>query len=268
MDDMERIVSGTTRERVWRTVILTVWIGVFAVWFLKDGFITYPEENVAKAAEALDPPPEPLPEVRGDVTADAVKALAESLAPTRLTRRELESAWGAPGWEGERGSEIRYFGPAGQMVVSLTGDLVTEAEFVDGEHTQADLITQKLLGGILGVIVIGMLIQLIRVFSTRVVLDDSGLRVGRRGPIPLSAMTGIEASDFRRKGILDIKYEMDGKSGSVRLDDYVVGAFRPIVTAICEARGFENPVDRKDEAEGGDEGEGDVAVEARVDAQG
>ncbi len=250
---MERIVSGTTKERIVRTLILTGWVGVFGGWFLLDGVSGYPKDNLEKAVAELVPLPEQTPEIHPDITKESVERFAETFKSSRLTQRELIEDRGEAGWTSPRHDELRYFGPGGQMIVTLAGDLVTGVEFQDGAHTETDLDAQLYLGAVLLAIAAVMMIQTVRVLMTRVELDDSGLKMRGRAVIPFSAMTELDTEDYRRKGYLDVIYKDGDKSGSVRLDDYVHRAFRPIVSTICEKCGFENPIDKKDKEKAAEE---------------
>lgn len=52
-------------------------------------------------------------------------------------------------------------------------------------------------------------------------LDGTTLHVPGHPPVPFDAIRSIDPKKWRRKGIAFIEYEVDGKPGRLKLDDYI-----------------------------------------------
>ena len=248
---MTPIISGTTRERIVRSLAIWAMVAVFSGWFLYDGYIGWPHQNLTKAVEALDPVPEELPPLDRSATPEAADALRRDIAQAqgtrhRLTRADVEDRLGAPGWRstGEGVTRMCYFGPAGMIRVTTSGDLATEAEFVNGKHDPLDLKMQLILGYGLLPVSLFLLIQVLRAVATRVVLDDHGLKIGGKAAVPYEAMVRLESDQFKKKGVIDLVYQDRDAEKKVRLDEYVIREFAAIVTEICNRRSFPSPMER------------------------
>ncbi|MEE9296112.1 MAG: hypothetical protein V3W34_14295 [Phycisphaerae bacterium] len=239
---MTPIVSPTTTDRIVRTVGLTAMFAVFSGWFLYDGFVGYPNENLTKAVESLDPVPEELPPINPAITKAATADFTGDLKRQQLSWADITSQLGRPGWESVDQSEIRYFGPGGVLRISLSGDRAQDGRYVPGHNDDIELVWQKLLGAVMLPVALGMILQLIRVLTTKVVLTDQALILRARPPIPFDAMKAIDAGKLRKRGSLDLHYSYNEKQKKVRLDDYVIRDFRPIVAEICNRCNFENPL--------------------------
>lgn len=241
---MEPIVSGTTTERIVRTSIMTIVITVMCVLFLKDGYISWPQKNLEKAIESLDPMPtrEVWPTIDETITYSALEAFKAGWENQRVTRADVTAQFGEPGWESPGRDDVRYFGPGGVIRVSVVGDLAVQATFDPGQKAESELQLQKVIGfGLLGMSLV-MFFQVVRVLTTKVTLGDEGLSVRSGVAIAFDQMVRFESERYRKKGYMDLIYNRDGKDRSVRLDDYVHGEFRPIVEAIVARCGFENPL--------------------------
>lgn len=251
---MTTILTTTTTERILRTLGLTALFGVFSGWFLYDAYVGYPRHNLEKMIESLNPVPQSLPAVDERITADAFNAWVTTvgdLKKARLTRKDIVDKLGPPGWENPAKDEMRYFGRGGSVRVLLAGDLVKDGGFDVAEHNDVDLAWQKILGFMLLPVGVGMVFQLVRVLTTRVELSDAGLKVRGRPTIPFEAMTGIDISRYAKKGFVDLSYSQDGAAKKVRLDDYVIREFKPIIEEISRRQGFDIvlPTSRSDEAD-------------------
>jgi hypothetical protein len=120
---------------------------------------------------------------------------------------------------------------------------VATRTWTDGpQHDSASLLFQKAMGFGLAPIGIGFLIQLVRVLLTRIRLDNAGLSLQGRPPIRYEAMQGIRADRYSRTGWIELDHTGAGGVQSVRLDSYVHKEFRPIVQAICDEKGWTNPL--------------------------
>ena len=83
---MVNIVSPSTNARILRSVITAGVVTVFGVWFLYDGYVGYPRENIVKAIESLNHVPDELPRIDAGVT----KKLEEEWAGERARGGERE----------------------------------------------------------------------------------------------------------------------------------------------------------------------------------
>jgi hypothetical protein len=253
---MTPIISPTTNERIIRTLGITAMFAVFSGLFLYDGYVGYPNKNIAKAVESLDPVPSELPAINPAVTYQSTESFVGEDFAEAKSRQDLEDVFGAPGWVNSDATESYYFGPGGVLRLELDGDLVRLVEYVPGEKDDVDLSIQKWLGFVLAPFALLMLLQIVRVLMTRVELSDDGLKLRGRKVVGFDAMRSLDATQFRKKGFVDLSYDDNGSSKTVRLDDYVVREFRPIVEEICRRCGFDSPIEetvegKAEEAVGG-----------------
>lgn len=246
---MSGIVSGTTTERILRTLVITAMLTVFSAWFLYDGYVTWPRDNLEKAVEALSPVPDELPTINTAITGSAARQFkteldAKRATGDRLTRKDLNDRLGQPGWQDTDEGVIRclYFGPAGVMEVQVRGDLLTGVTYDEAMKDEAELIMQKVLGYGLLPLAVAMIFQTVRVVTTKIVLSDQGLQFRGRPVIPFEAMTSLDTANYSKKGYVDLVYSLGGKSKKVRLDQYIICEYRSIITEICGRRAFENPL--------------------------
>ncbi len=243
---MTPIVSPTTNERKLRTLGLLGLFGACSGWFYYDGTVGWPEENIKKAVESLDPVPAELPPINPRISADATAECLREVQEKRVTRENVLSLFGAPGWERQRSNDrpgdIRYFGPGGMLSLTPDGDRIIAASYVKGKHDDGEIYFQIFLAVGLLPAVVGMVFQFVRVLTTQVTLSEDGLKVRARPTIPFDAMSGLDASRLRKKGFIDLAYTHNGTAKTVRLDDYVIRDFRPIIGEICSRCGFADPL--------------------------
>lgn len=268
------VCSGTTTERLLRAALLAVVINGFAAAFLWDGYFGYARQNVESLVKSLGLPVQPrragglagdpLPAIDPKLTKELGRSLVAQQAPARRGRIPDDApSPGAPGvlpaisrvaeTLGEpalrNGDDAYYLGPAGHIKIHRSRGRIVSVEWVDGPaHTATDLVYQRWIGYVLGVLGLVSLGQFVRVATTRAVLSDEGLRIRGRPLIPLEAISGIR--DKRGSGgTVEIEFR-DGKAaGSVELDGYVYRNRDAIIEAICEAKGFVNPLQPEDTPE-------------------
>ena len=244
--------SGTTTERLLRAGLLAVVINGFAVAFLWDGYFGYARQNVESLVNSLGLSIDPLPAIDPKLTAELGRSLVARQAD--LVGRspndapiskvgDLQAGLPALGEPALRnGDDAYYLGPAGHIKTHRRGGRIVSVEWVDGPaHTATDLMYQCWIGYVLGVLGLVSLGQLVRVARTRAVLSDEGLRIRGRPLITLEAMSGIR--DKRASGgTLEIEYRDGEAAGTVELDGYIYKDRDAIIEAICEAKGFVNPL--------------------------
>jgi len=284
---MEPIRSGTTTERIIRTTILTGVLIFYSLWSFWDAYRGYPHKNLEGLVQNLAtvPAEQDYPRIDNRVTQAAFEELVAKLdSGHRVTASELTELLGEPAVR--EGDTAFFFGPAGLVKVVIRNDaarLIMEKNapvsplWIGGVKTEGDIFYNQAVGVIVGVIGVLMLLQWIRVLRTRVELTDAGLEVSSQGGfrfgatprVPLEAITRLGTEDLSRKGWVHLHYRLeDGREGVVSLNDYVHKAFRPIITAICEQRGFENPLTSEEDEEhdeeplAGDEAEADPPADA------
>lgn len=262
---MEPIVSGTTKERIIRTTLLLLLFGGFAVMFLLDGYGGYARDNVKQFVRGNSVPVEELPPVNPTITSDRIRELEPQL--TRASHETVRELLGDQPLEYE-GAEY-YFGPGTYVMVEYVAGQVAKVTVLDGQHSETDIRYQKLLGWLLTAIALILLIQFVRVITTRVELSDEGLKVRRVPRIPFEAMKGIRADEYMKTGWVELDYEFSGTPGSIRLDNYVIREFRPIINKICERCGFTNPLPAPEGADDTQVGENpNVALGDRRESSG
>mgnify|MGYP005835117803 CR=1 FL=1 len=225
---------------------------IFGVWFAYDGWIGYPRKNLAYFAQAL-PSPASTDTLRTNprVTSATLAAIRERLddAGTKpIPRSELDEILGEPSYEDPSSGHAYYIGPAILAEIAVKNEQIRFKSDIRipekgnrPAHSERDINGQKTLVYILVILVVIALIQLVRILRTRVVLDDEGLTYdGKR--IPWDAMTALHSDRYRQKGWVDLEYGGEGGGSALRIDNYKVKAFKEIVSAICEKKGFPNPI--------------------------
>jgi len=235
---MEPIVSGTTTERIIRTSLVFLVLAGFALYYFRDGYYGYPNANLREFLASLGIADHPAPPIDPTLTMQRAGELAGELRGRPFA--QVQKSLGPPGLAHE--NQRCYFGPASRLCLTLTGDLVTEAAVAQPTHSEADLRAQKGVGWLLALIATAFGVQLVRVLATRVSLTDAGLRIRGHSLIPFEALTGIRADRYMKSGWLELDFVREGQPASVRLDNYVIREFRPIIEKICEHRGFTNPL--------------------------
>lgn len=235
---MEPIVSGTTTERIVRTTLLAVLFSVGSAMFFRDGLSAYPRENMEVIVKALGAPlPDPPP-----VISKKIDASSATLAkPGDLVRDVLAKFDVEPFVHTADGGETLHilFGTGGHVLIRSRSSSISSVDWVAGKHSASSLIVQLAIGAITGVVALIGLIHLVRVVTTSISLTEEGLKIRGKPLIPWDAMTGIDAERYDKTGWLRLEYELSGRSGRLRLDNYWHKAFRPIIEAICERKGFD-----------------------------
>lgn len=239
---MTPIISGTTVERIIRTLLFSVLVDVFAVLYLRDGYVGYQRQNAQEFAKLLGLPTDAAPPIRGELSTAEGRRLAAELK----SGEELSKVAGRFDSPSLRQPDAAYYlGPGGWLKLSLRGDRVQEATWTNAGHTESDQQLQRWIGFALLVVGVGATFQLARVLSTRATLSDTGLRISGRPPIPFEAMTELRKPRSGRVGVVELAYTQDGLGGVVQLDDYVIKKLPAIVAAICERKGFSNPLSER-----------------------
>lgn len=241
-----RIESGPTRERIVRTALLLILIGGFGAAFFYDGWHGYPKENFEEHLKAL--PPEQRDDAQDARIYQTVTRESEAAAQAVLNRigaaeqkKTLEELYGGPpSFESE--NAWYYFGPAFRIKFELERGEARRFSGQASAKSATSIRWQRAIGIVLGLGTVVVLIHLLRVLSTKAILGDDGLRIRRQPSIPWDAMTALEDGMFRKKGWVDLVYELGGGTQRIRLDEYHFARFKEIVARLCERKGFVDPV--------------------------
>lgn len=237
---MEPIHSGTTTERIVRTTLILLLMGGFGAAYLRDGFGGYARKNARTVADNLGLPKDTALRVNFDLSVETASRVAQEVVagdPLEKVTAQL----GEPTVVHE--GSAYFLGPGVRVAVKLSGDRVAAIEWTEqGLKTEGDQFLQRVIGVVLASFALVLLVQLVRVVTTRATLSEAGLKLRGRPIVPFDAMGGLTAERYRKTGWVELAYTLDGRDASVRLDSYIIKEFRPIVSAICERCGFDNPL--------------------------
>ncbi len=237
---MDTLVSPQTTDRIVRTLLRALLFAGFAGFFAYDGFIGYPQDNLEKAAEKLDPIPDELPPMSDTLTVAQCDEITKDAKENRRTRSNIVEKIGEPGWTSPRGDEMVYFAKSGTFTINLRGDLVIGASYKKGVHDANSLVTQKVIAIVLTPIALWQLIEFLLALTGRTVITDRELKLRGRKPIPLSDISHIDVALWDKKGIVELTYTDNGQDQKVKIDDYRIRDFRPLMDKICSGANLEN----------------------------
>lgn len=242
------IVSTTAKRGAARLVFMFVLLAGFASWFAYDGWVTYPNRNLEAARQALPQNVERMPPANPAVTEESAKAF-QAEAAKGLPLADLRAKWGEPfltapaAADSAGGKTDAYFlGPYGWVRVTVAGEKVDKIEWHEGAKGYSDILVQKLLAFLLGAAALVPLVRVLMALPNKYQLDDEGLVLPRLGRIPFDRMTGIDAADFHKRGIVRLRYrDSAGQDRTAVLDEEKIEKFDEIVAALCKHKGW--PVD-------------------------
>ena len=112
------------------------------------------------------------------------------------------------------------------------------AGYKDLPYSQSEVLRQKAIAVGLGVVSLVALAYLVHVMRQRFVLDESGLRMGRRH-VSWDHMQQLLTDQYPKRGWVDLVL---ADSRKVRLDSYKIDQFDQIVEHICARKGFSSPL--------------------------
>ncbi len=236
---MPMVRSGTSTERIVRAVLLSLFVDVFAIAFLRDGYVEYARDNARKLVRSLGLADSTPPNISKNLTAAEGRRLANEFKPGADGVGILPALGAVPL---QHGDDAYYFGPGGHLRLRGNAGRIDSVEWFDGVHTEADLSIQRAIGLILTALSFVAAAYLGRVLLTRVQVDERGVGIRGRPPIALEAITALRLTS-RSGSAVELEYNLDGRTRMVRLDDYLFKDLRGVVGAICERRGFTNPLD-------------------------
>jgi hypothetical protein len=99
------------------------------------------------------------------------------------------------------------------------------------EHTDTDILLQKVLGGLLTPVGLWLLIKFLKESKGTLRLEGDILYAPGHPPVPIASITGVENAKWEKKGIAFFDYKLaDGEEGTIRVDDFIF--VRPPTDAI------------------------------------
>jgi len=235
---MQTITSGTSLERVIRTLLLMVLIAGFAAAYLWDGYVGYARRNAEELVTLLGETPAVLPLANPLLTTAEGRRMSQAAIPGDGSSA-IPSVLGQPTLR--HGNDAYFLGPGGWLKVQRTGDRIVGVAWTDGPKTESDQRWQRWIGYALAVGGLIVAVRVALVLATQLTLSDEGLQIRGQRLIPLDAITALRADPSGRAGCVEIEYSLAGRPQPLRLDVYVYKRLPEIVVAICERRGFLNP---------------------------
>jgi len=231
-----RIESGTTGEYQVRSLLFLAMLVAFGLWFGYDGLWGYPSKNLNWARQFMSEKSEDLE--------TNWKVLTKNLARVKegMTLEEVEALLGEPALVTADEKEYWYVGPAAYGRLEIDNQRVEAVEFKENlEPNEGDIQGQKGFAVALLLISGVFAVRFAWVAGRSTILDDEGVSVrGRR--VLWNQMTGLDTSDYERKGWLDLVYDASGSKRQVRLDSYHIAKFDEMVNEICTRKNFESPI--------------------------
>jgi hypothetical protein len=179
-----------------------------------------------------DPAPQPAPRTTSAVTGPIIARASNEYRVKRLIivgMLIIMGAWfaydGLVNWprENQRIEQLRK-----DVETARKAGKESEVHKLDAElltlkhHSDTDLLMQKVLGFSLPPLGLFVLIWSLYHSRGQYRLQENLLNVPGHPPIPLDAIRSIDRTDWDRKGIAFLNYELrSGKKGSARLDDFI-----------------------------------------------
>jgi len=243
------VESGpASKDRNYEILRTVVFLG-FALYFLYDGAIGYPNENQKTAEQALQAP-EPF---AGEITFDQLgeepckSTFAKLVESNPTTLQQVHNELGEPtlirqGKDPSAPKNEYFVSRYGYAKVEVRGDRVrvTERNWKPWGKTKADIHGQYYWAIVPAIPGLYFLWRALKAATLRVVVDDNGLTYASR-KIPFDQMVSLR--EYNPKGWIDLYYQATGsREKRLRLDDQKIALFDDVVAAICQAKGFKNEV--------------------------
>jgi hypothetical protein len=230
-----RIESGCPKGELIRAYLTALIVCGGSVYFFYDGFIGYPRENLEWAIENLPEEPETPPDIKPNITG-ATHITVEEKVKSGATPDEIIALIGAPSYQ--TAEQHWHIGPGGYIDLKIAGSKIVESSYVKADHSEAQLLLQKVLGLICLPIGLYLVFKAVKLAGLKIVLDDDGLSYSSQPTLRWDAMTGLNISNYASKAWVNVEHT---GGGPVKLDGYRIDKFDELVKAICEKKGFESP---------------------------
>lgn len=188
--------SRTVRNK---NLILIGMIVVFAIWFAYDGWSGWPSKNDEIVTRQI-----PARISQNKLTADAADDFKDWKGWNQETpeRRKLL----------EKSSHENHF---------------------EGFHGEMDILIQKLI--VIG-LALGALVAIwwyAHCQKRRAIADDAGLSPEAGVLIPWDAITRVDNTRWKRSGIVDVTYMLNGEEKITKLDDYLLDNLPPVLNEVA-----------------------------------
>jgi len=220
---------------------VTVLCLVMLIWFVYDGLAGWPNKNRKEARNYFSGLVEGELTLPKSPTEPEFKAF-EATKPT--TVQQVREKYGEPTYvqrEGARVVSEQYASLYGVVIAQISeGNQVTKLTWHPWAKTKEAIEGQFYWALIPLVIGAYTILKLYRAATLRVSVDDDKL-VYASQTIPLTRVTALR--DYNPKGWVDLYYQADGENERrLRLDNQKIARFDEVVGALCQAKGFENPL--------------------------
>jgi len=234
------IVATASKDLRNRYLIIIVACFVFAAWFAYDGFKGWPEKNDAAVKQLVQ-----------------MAKGGQGLGPDQLS---VLLNW--PGWSAATADQKAQISSI-PVSKNVGWHSAFEIQFQQGSVFALLLATAALIAWFM------------KVQRRRAIADESSLSPEPGLTIPWDAITKIDNTRWKKKGIVDLEYrDAAGQICKTKLDDFLLDGLRPLLNEVQEhAKNAEfispegaQPGD-KDDAGGGDpkEDTGEQPAEAKKD---
>ncbi|MBN1346176.1 MAG: hypothetical protein JXQ73_26040 [Phycisphaerae bacterium] len=271
-----RIVTGTTNERLARAGIMTLALLAFAVWFAVDGLYRYPRKALEPFMVDLKLTELPVPHPKlGYAYPEEPKKKYEQGAKEGLTKSEVLADLGEPlkveHDVATKNDFWHYVGRYGRLSLEVqrtedpnVGNVIAaQWEETSSDYRYESVRQQQFWSIVCAVAGLVGVVWTIRTWRTRVTVDDTGLSYDRL-TIPWDSMIELDSDAYHEKGWVKLTYASGQSERRIKLDSFKIEAYDEIITAICDRKGFANPIpidEYIDETEAPDEGSDESAPE-------
>lgn len=260
-----RLESGPAKaERNWRLVQSAVFVA-FALYFVYDGAIGYPNKNRKKAAQELANPTTFNNAVRWEDLGETptLDEFQRLLQERPSSAEGVHAILGLPQHTAQKdGATAEYFvSRYGFGVVRYEKGTIkaTAQDWHTWDKTRAQTVGQYYWALVPGLLSLVFLRKLVQAVTLRVIVDDEGLvYAGRR--IGFDRMVALK--DYNPKGWIDLYYKAGNREQKLRLDNEKVARFDEIVDLICQTKGFDNEVKEYAECKAREKAEEEAAAAA------
>ncbi len=248
---MSDLYTRVSLEMIIRKGIMVVMIVVFCLYFAYDGFIGYPRKNLLELKKAH---PELIPVEHPTANPAVTVAVASAIAQDDSLKRvkDMVARIGEPDYRSDDGTTVAYWGAAAALkLTTIGGDYITDKQVIKAKQkSEMDFFIQKGLALVLAIVAVPWFVHYIKVLTFHARLTDEGLKRSDKPFVPFDAMTAVDTSRFADKRWIDITYTLDGKEGTLRVDDYWFKEYKAFITEVCRRKGVENPLDAGKKAPG------------------
>jgi hypothetical protein len=201
---------------------------------------------VRTAATVADPPAN---QIQVNVTKSRVELVKEG-----MSEDQVGELLGKPVVVRARRT-VWYIGPAAYRELHIedgkvSGASEAQSQVQVAEHTEGDLLLQKVIAAVVGLAAVYGAFRLGRTLAIHVVVDDAGLSYGRK-KVPWQAMTGLRTDQYKDKAWVDLEYQEGEGRHEIRLDSYLIRGFDQVIAAICDRKGFQSPLTSSRPEDGG-----------------